>query len=193
VYASNSFNPNSGKDWTVPEHGARFNPFPNSAGTNIGSLYAASSLAAAALESVFHGVPHVPNPTYDGNLLRTWQYSEFLTTREISYVMLTNPQLHQLKVRNRATGLLESELIHTQGDQYPRARTWAKYLHDCLPTLNALGWRPRLGGQGEAYVIFGDRCSSSDLSIASGPTWLDAGRGHSAIYKIAQDANITII
>lgn len=27
-FAANSFNPNSGKDWTVPEDGARFNPFP---------------------------------------------------------------------------------------------------------------------------------------------------------------------
>jgi len=193
VYRPNSFNPNTGKDWTIPENGARFNPFPDAAGVNVGSLYAASSLAAAALESVFHAVPHVPNSTYDGTLLQTWQYSEFLTTHDIFYVMLTNPQLHQLKVRSRATGLLEGELIHSQGDQYPRARTWAKYLHDCVPTLNALGWRPRLGGQDEAYMLFGDRCSSSDLSVAFGPTPIDGGFGHSAICKIAEDANITII
>jgi len=159
----------------------------------VGSLYAASGLASAALESVFHDVPHVPNPSFDGTLLRAWQYSEFLTTREISYVMLSNPQLHQLTVNGRAAGLLESELIHIQREQYPRARTWAKYRHDCIPTLNALGWRPRLGGQGEAYMFFGDRCSNSDLSIAAGPMWLDAGPGHSTICEVARFANITIV
>lgn len=57
-FAANSFNPNSGKDWTVPEDGARFNPFPDSHSRYVPHLYAADNFTAAALESVFHAVQH---------------------------------------------------------------------------------------------------------------------------------------
>lgn len=62
AYLENSFNPNVGKDWTVAADGARFNPFPVASGGNVPTLYAADGYAAAVLESVFHDVPHEPNP-----------------------------------------------------------------------------------------------------------------------------------
>src|SRR5947209_18101013 len=58
VYPPNSFNPNMGKDWTIASDGARVNPFPDTAGDNVPTIYAATTYEAAALESVFHQVPH---------------------------------------------------------------------------------------------------------------------------------------
>lgn len=37
-------------------------------------------------------------------------------------------------------------------------RSWAKLLYDHIPGLEGLAWRPRVAGQGEAYVFLGDRC-----------------------------------
>jgi len=75
-YPANSFNPNIGKHIAVPEEGARFNPFPGAPTANIPTLYAADSLEAAALESIFHDVAHVPSPTYPRTRLTEWSYSE---------------------------------------------------------------------------------------------------------------------
>jgi RES domain len=69
AFPANSFNPNIGKDWAIPEHGARFNPFPNDHSANVPTVYAGDDFAGAALESVFHNVPHIPSPRF---LLRTW-------------------------------------------------------------------------------------------------------------------------
>jgi hypothetical protein len=61
-YLANSFNPNIGKNWSIPEDGARFNPFPGGNSANVPTVYVGDHFAAAALESVFQNVPHVPSP-----------------------------------------------------------------------------------------------------------------------------------
>jgi hypothetical protein len=53
IFPPDSFNPNSGRRMDLPEDGARFNPFPGAPAPNVPTLYAASSLAAAALETFF--------------------------------------------------------------------------------------------------------------------------------------------
>jgi hypothetical protein len=193
AYPANSFNPNIGKDWTIAADGARFNPFPASGGGNVSTLYAASGYAAAALESIFHDVPHEPSPEISRSQVLTWQYLQLKTTRELRVVMLTNPQLRQLRVPRRIGSLREDELIHTEASQYPRTRTWAKFLHDNIPMLDGLAWRPRLGGQGIAYVFFGDRCNAVDFLIGGSPTNLDSAIEYAKIQAVAAAANIRII
>src|SRR5580704_10279031 len=147
VYPPNSFNPNIGKDWTIAIDGARFNPFPDPAGANVPTIYAATTYEAAALESVFHQVPHVQTPEIMRSQVETWEYFALHTLRDLRVVRLTNPQLRQLKVPGRTESLREDELIHSPASQYPVARTWAKLLHDHIPGLDGLAWRPRLAGQ----------------------------------------------
>jgi hypothetical protein len=194
AYPANSFNPNTGKDWTMPEHGARFNPFPDAISTNVPSLYAADNFAAAALESVFHAVPHAPSPEFPRMQLAVWFYSELEVQRELLLFELINPNLRQLSVPGRASSLTESELIHSEADQYPNTRTWARLFYTQISGLNGLAWRPRLGGQGKAYVLFGaDRCQSSDLAIRSGPLPVDREPGLTKIRAVAKDASIEIV
>jgi hypothetical protein len=126
-YPANSFNPNSDTGWTLAKDGARFNPFPSSTGSNVCSIYAATSHAAAALESVGHDVPHVPDPEIAKSLVESWQRAVLKTLRDLGVVMLTNPQLKQLPVRGRKESLREDELIHTPRPQYPSTRTWASF------------------------------------------------------------------
>src|SRR5580658_8820106 len=125
AYPANSFNPNIGKNWEIAGDGARFNPFPVPSGGNAPTLYAADSYAAAALESVFHDVPHEANPEFARSRVLLWQYVQLRTKRELQIVTLTNPQLRQLHVRRRRESLREDELIHTPVLQYPQTRTWA--------------------------------------------------------------------
>src|ERR1700757_2078048 len=144
IYTPNSFNPNAGRRMDLAEDGARFNPFPGASAANVPTLYAASSLKAAALETVFHEVQHVASPTYARTQLTEWSYSKLRTTRDLVLFELVNPRLRQLMVPGRTTAITESELIHTLPAEYPHTRTWAQFLHANITSLQGLVWRPRL-------------------------------------------------
>jgi hypothetical protein len=192
AHPPNSFNPNTDKNWTIATDGARFNPFPDTAGKNVPTIYAATTYEAAALESVFHQVPHIQTPEIMRSQVETWEYFALRTLRDLRVARLTNPQLRQLKVTGRTESLREDELIHSPPSQYPATRTWAKHLHDHLPGLDGLTWRPRLAGEGEAYVLFGDRCGAGDFVVGSPPTRLTSATEYGKIKAVADAANITI-
>ena len=192
AHPPNSFNPNVGKNWTMDTDGARFNPFPDKSGDNVPTIYAATSYEAAALESVFHTVPHVQTPEIIRSQVDTWEYFDLRTLRDLKVVRLTNPKLRQLKVSGRTESLREDELIHSPGSQYPATRTWAKLLHDHVPGLDGLAWRPRLAGTGEAYVFFGDRCGAADFKVVGVPTALKSPTEYARIKAVADAANIII-
>jgi len=105
-------------------------------------------------------VPHIQTPEVMRSQVETWEYFELRTLRDLRVVRLTNPQLRQLKVPRRSESLREDELIHSPVSQYPATRTWAKLLHDNIPGVDGLAWRPRLASDGEAYMFFGDRCGA---------------------------------
>jgi hypothetical protein len=191
-HPANSFNPNTGKRIEVPEDGARFNPFPRTPFTNVPTLYAADTLQGAALESVFHGVEHVPSPTYLKSRFAEWSYSRLRTKRKLVLLKLVNPRLRPLLVPGRSSSVTEDELIHTPPSEYPHTRTWAQYLHDSLPAIDGLAWRPRLGGTGTAYVFFGDRCAG-ELAIDSPAIPIASGPGLQKISAIARGAGIVLI
>lgn len=192
AFPANSFNPNTAKNWTIATEGARFNPFPDTAGNNVPTIYAATTYEAAALESVFHQVPHIETPEVTRSQVETWEYFELRTLRDLRVVRLANPQLRQLKVPRRRESLREDELIHSPASQYPATRTWAKLLHDHIPGLDGLAWRPRLAGQGEAYVFFGDRCGAGDFAIVTAATPLTSPTEYGKIKAVADAANIMI-
>ena len=192
-FPANSFNPNVGKHIAIAEEGARFNPFPGAPAANIPTIYAADSLEAAALESIFHDVPHVPSPSYPRFRLAEWSYSELKVTRDLVLLELVNPKLRQFLVPGRTESITESELIHTPPSEYPHTRTWAQSFHTALPKLDGLAWRPRLAGTGTSFVFFGDRFKTGDLQIHSSPTPTAIGDGFLEIYAIAKRAHITIV
>jgi hypothetical protein len=192
-WPADSFNPNTGKRIEIPEDGARFNPFSSPAGTNVATLYAANSKIAAALESVFHEVGHFPFPRFARVQLNEWNYSQLEVLRNLSMLELTNPRLRQLPVRGRKASIQENDLIHTPPGQYPATRSWARFLHASVADLDGLAWRPRLGGSGWAYVLFGDRCVSNSVRALGAPVPIDAGTELAEIEQIARSASILLI
>jgi len=125
-------------------------------------------------KAFFHAVKHIPSPTFPRISLKDSSYKRARGQRRPGCRELTNPQLRQLAIARRRTSLKEEELIHTPPSQYPHTRTWARFLHDSLPALHGLCWRPRLGGAGLAYMLFGDRCAPGVLTVTSGPTDIDS-------------------
>jgi hypothetical protein len=191
-HPANSFNPNAGRRIDIPEDGARFNPFPGAPSVNSSTLYAADTFQGAALESVFHDVQHAPSPTYLTSQFAEWSYSKLRTKRKLMLLKLVNPRLRPLLVPGRDSSITESELVHTPPAEYPHTRTWARYLHDSLPSIDGLAWRPRLGGTGTAYVFFGDRCDG-ELEIDAPTIHLATGPGLGKIRGVANGAGITLI
>ena len=195
-HPGNSFNPYVGKDWKDATIGARFSPFPDQTGlTNVPALYLGDDFGAAALESVFHAVPHKKEERkFPAMQLGAFRYSEFEVKRDLEIFELVNSKLNQLPVPGRENSLTEGELIHTETDQYPNTRTWARFLYLQFPQLKGFSWRPRLGGKGLAYVLFGaDRCESSDLILRYGPVEIDHGPLLTDIRKTAEGAQIKIV
>jgi hypothetical protein len=193
-----SFNPNIAKDgqptsMEIAEEGARFNPFPGRPSTNVPTLYAGSTAHAAARESVFHDVPHEPDPSFPSGRLKDFAMTTTTLNRAIKVLLLVNNQLKQVSVPGRTTSLLEDEIIHTLPDQYPATRGWANYFHQSLPDIAGLAWHPRLGGEGTSYVFFGDRMTVSDFGSPCASLKIGSGEGRELIEQIAKDSHIDII
>lgn len=193
VRPADSFNPNVGKHIELPEDGSRFNPFPGAPALNVSTLYAADSLEAAALESVFHDIEHCPSPTYPKFRLSDWCFSRLELVRDLRVLELTNPRLRQIRVPGRPTSIEEHELVHTPPSEYPNTRSWARFLHASIPGLAGLAWRPRLGGTGQAFLLFGDRCHDKAFKVDAPPTGVASGTGFIEISRIAQWASIRIV
>lgn len=191
THPANAFNPNIDKRIEIPEEGARFNPFPGAPAANVATLYSADTLTAAALESVFHDVEHIPSPEYPKLRLAEWSYSRLRTKRPLVVPRLVNPQLRPIEFPGRTDSITEAELIHTPVSEYPNTRSWARYLHQGLPLLDGLAWRPRLGGVGTAFVFFGDRCDR-ELDVDSSPVSVAHGAGLGRVQTIANRASIHI-
>jgi RES domain len=125
--------------------------------------------------------------------LREFVLSRLRVRRPIKILELVNPQLRQVIIPGLAESLAEGELIHTRAAEYPATRAWARYFHHSLPHLEGLAWRPRLGGEGLAYVFFGDRVAPTDFELVERASPIDTGPGRKLIDVIAGEAHIRII
>ena len=193
LFAGNAFNPNTGNRMEDATSGARFNPFPHPDGVNVPSIYAGGTEVAAALESVFHDVPHIPSPSYPASKLDHFVLSRIRVRRTLKLLELINPQLRQAAVPGRDESLTEGEIIHSKAAHYPATRGWARHFHLSLPQLEGLAWRPRLGGEGFAYMFFGDRVTQTDLELVGEATPIKTGAGRALIETVAAGAHITIV
>ena len=192
AYGPTAFNPHTGKLMANAWDGARFSPFPEGGASNVPTLYAGSTDLAAALESLFHDLPHIPNPEFPTRKLKDFSLSRFESTRPIRVLTLVNHQLRQVSVEGRDGSLREDELIHSLPTNYPVTRAWAQHFHRSIADLEGLAWRPRLGGEGVAYILFG-QFSDTDFKLVDDRLPIYSGRGRVLIDKIAARAHIRLI
>lgn len=137
---------------------ARFSPLPEGDGF-VPTLYAASTLEGALMETVFHDVPW-PSTGYSLDLTKHLESSYCASQVELT----SAAQLIDLtSVGLRAIGLRAVDLLDTNATEYPRARAWAQWLRQTAPTAQGLTWMSRQDNTCRALVFFGDKLPASSL------------------------------
>lgn len=152
--AANAFNPGLGAP-------TRFAPFRSAAGSasdQVPTLYVAASAEAAVSESLLHDVP------LRGGSLPAKSYAEYVETklvlqRDVRLAKLMGDGLRRL-------GVAPQQLTATQGDVYDSTVRWAAAAH--AAGFDGLAWMSARDNTSEAYVLFGDRVASADLTSSAG-------------------------
>jgi hypothetical protein len=167
AYGADMFNPSA-------DGNARFSPIHDPNGKIIPTLYAATSVEGALMETVFHDVP------YKGGL-KTLSKERRLGDKLYSTLTFhADFQLIDLsKIALRKLGVKPEHLINTTKAHYPRTRQWAEALYAQYPAAQGLLWTSRQDDRSLAVVLFQTRVQTTDLSakspsiplIESGTVW----------------------
>jgi len=142
-YGATQFNPGAGN--------ARFSPINDANGVPVPTIYAATTFAAAAMETVFHDVPFEPGfKHFDKNKLEGQVHSTVTVKVDLVLADLGTIALRKL-------GVKRTQLIETDKDQYPLSRKWAEAIHAQHADIQGLSWVSRQDDSARAVVLFGDR------------------------------------
>ena len=142
---------------------ARFSPLSTARGKAVPTLYAATSVAAALMETVFHDVPTPPGD-YILDLTKLEQQALCVSTiRPESPLLLVDLSTKGLQ----RLGLKRTDLIDTPARVYPLTREWAAWLHQASPTAQGLLWTSRKDDDAKSMMLFGDRIRARSLQIVT--------------------------
>ncbi len=140
---------------------ARFSPIADSHGRTIPTLYAASSVEAALMETVFHDVP-TPAGDYILDLARLEEQAICVSVvqprRPLLLIDLSTLGLQRL-------GLRRVDLIDTPVRAYPLTRDWAMWFHQASPKAHGLIWTSRKDDNAKAFLLYGDRVAAKGLKV----------------------------
>lgn len=168
-------------------------------GVCVPTLYAAETLDAVLVESVFHDVvldrPDGDPPEVYLADLATVRRSTIASRRDLRLGRLDDDALEALDL-NR------TELIDTDADTYAETVRWAEHAHrhgaaDGGP-LDGLIWHSRRAAQGLAsrelvVVAFGDRVARKELRSSGTPVPLVAATGLDELDSIANRLGVTLV
>ncbi|WP_024793260.1 RES family NAD+ phosphorylase [Tomitella biformata] len=118
-------------------------------------LYAAQTQEAAICETLLHDVP------VTGGVLFPEDYenkvaARLSTTRDLRLASFLGTGLRALRIE-------AAQLADTTASEYPRTVGWAEAAHRC--GLDGVAWMSKRCNSDRAYVLFGDRLTSTDLEI----------------------------
>lgn len=166
----------------------RFHPIKDACGKSIPTLYCATDLAGAAMETVFRTTPADAVPrAVPRKLIDQYDCKMFVIGRVVPILPLWGNNLRRLRLtRNR---LLEPGPIH-----YPRTARWAEALHRACPTIAGLAWHSRQFDGSTCLVLFSDRIRPAKLHIFPylGSQTDTAKPAYIELLEIATAADITI-
>ena len=147
------FNPNTATDPNNSLEGGRFHPFATSVGARVPTLYTASSLKAAIVESLLHDLSSTPlEHPYSLSMSRVaqYQFTVLVPRIELRLIDLTGAGADCVRIPN--------ELISwCLRRDYPVSRAAAKLLHTKYGTAQGIRWISRRYPPAECAVVFGDR------------------------------------
>ena len=139
---------------------ARFSPIFDTAGNVIPTIYAASDIKSALMETVLHDAP---SPAHGFIYLAPVPEQRVLVQlTNMSALRLANLQTLGL----RRVGIKRAELIDSEKPPYAATRDFARALHAARPDVQGLSWHLRQN-HGEVIVLFADRMAPADLVVAT--------------------------
>lgn len=178
--SADDFNPGLGRS-------SRFAPLHRTDGTPIPTLYAATTVAGALSESVFHDVAYRGRgKRILAGRLTGLALSTLIVAEPIRLALLAGLGLRRLGVRRR-------ELIESGPGSYAETAAWALALHSCPTAPSGLLWTSRQDDTASALLLFGDRIRETALIVASTPIALDGGPGLALVDDAATLAAITVV
>lgn len=149
-FSALEFNPGFGN--------ARFSPIRDANGNQIPTIYAATTIKGAMMESIFHDIPFGPGlKSFDINKINDSVISKVRTEVELKLVKLSAPA-------SRKLGIPDAELIHSTANYYPQTRAWGEAIHKAAPESLGLQWVSRQDAGSHAIVLFGDRLLNENLT-----------------------------
>lgn len=121
-------------------------------------LYAASTDEAAVCESLLHDIP-VTGGSLTPARYRNKVMGLVRPARDLRLAGFAGTGLRRL-------GVEQGQLTDTAMSQYPRTNRWAEAAHTA--GFDGIAWMSRKCNNAEAYVLFGDRVTTSDLVLDTG-------------------------
>lgn len=150
AYDPDEFNPGPGGN-------ARFSPIADARGASIPTIYGGTTFECAAMETVFHDVPHQPGlKSVAKRKLRNHQHSQLQSNTDLTLADLTSKPLRKL-------GIARSDLIDSEKDIYPQTRPWAEAIYAQCQDVQGLLWVSRQDDGAKAVILFGDRLPPAAL------------------------------
>ena len=151
------------------------------------ALYAATTVAGALSESVFHDVPYRGRgKRILAGRLAGLALSTLIVVEPIRLALVAGLGLRRLGMRRR-------DLVEGGPGSYVQTAGWALALHGCPAAPAGLLWTSRQDDTANALVLFGGRVSGGGLLVASDPLPLDTGPGLALVDDAATLAAITVV
>lgn len=181
LYKADQFNPSL-------KGNARFSPIRDAGGNSIPTLYAAVTFEAAAMESVFRDVAHVPGfKHYDKRKLEGHLHSRVKVKHALKLADLGSVALRKMGVQRK-------QLIDTEKDQYPATRRWAEAIHMQHPDIQGLSWISRQDDSARAVVLFGDRIPKGALQqVGDSRSLLKDEQVYAELLNLADRAGVDLV
>lgn len=181
VYKADQFNPGL-------KGNARFSPIRDAKGDPIPTIYAAATFDAAAMESVFHDVPHVPGfKQFDKRKLEDQVHSTVRVVIDLRLADLGSVALRKLGVRRK-------QLIDTEKDRYPATRQWAEAIHAQHADIQGLSWISRQDDEARAVMLFGDRVLQGALQqVGASRSLVQDEKAYGELLDLAERIGVNIV
>jgi hypothetical protein len=179
-FGAGEFNPG-------PNGNARFSPIFDEHGASIATIYGGTTLACAAMETVFHDVPHAPGlKTVAKRKLRHHRHAQLMPVADLTLADLSSLALRKL-------GIPRADLIDSDKDIYPQTRTWAEAIHAQCRDIQGLSWVSRQDDSARAMILFQDRLPPDPLrQIAASVDIVEDAGTYAALIALADTIGVQI-
>lgn len=180
IYAADEFNPSKNGN-------ARFSPIYGPKGNVIPTLYAATTVRGALMETVFRDVPYragfknVGRRRLKGKVCSTLSFQTDFQLLDLSKVAL------------RSYGIQPHHLIDTTKARYPLTRKWAEQVYAANAKTQGFLWSSRQDDRALAVVLFADRVQADDLLAGdSSRPLITSGHPEDFVVEVATELQVLL-